>query len=241
MLAKIRSAYAWVLLSVIMLPLFPVAALFEALSARSDPRQDRLRILIARWVSVYGWLTPLYRFEIRGRERLPRGRPYVMVANHESGLDVLALLMLGTPARFIAESYFFDIPLAGALFRRSRQIPVEIGNRESGHQALQAAEQAIASGSPVAVFPEGHLSPDRLAPFRPGGFVLAVRAGVPLVPVLIEGAGQAWRPGTMVVKGKHVIRISVLEPIPAEEVAAADPEALAERVRKTFLERLARV
>jgi 1-acyl-sn-glycerol-3-phosphate acyltransferase len=241
MWSKIRSAYAWVLLSVIVLPLFPVATLFEAIGSRWDPRQDRLRVLIARWVSVYGWLTPLYRFEIHGREHLPRDSAYVMVANHESGLDTLALLMLGTPARFIAESYLFRIPLNGALFRRSRQIPVEIGDRESGRQALAIAERAIAEGTPIAIFPEGHLSPDTLAPFRPGAFVLAQRAGVPLIPIVIEGAGRAWRPGTLVVKGRHIIRINVLEPIPADETSATDPGELLERVRKTFVERQCRV
>jgi 1-acyl-sn-glycerol-3-phosphate acyltransferase len=232
MWAKLRSAYAWVLLSVIMLPLFPVAALFRRATARIDPRRDRLRRLVASWVSVYGRLTPLYRYDVRGVERLSTDRPYVMVANHESGLDALSLLMLRTPVRFIAEDYLFALPLAGWLFRMSGQIPVKIGDRESGAQALERAERALADGTPVAFFPEGHLSLDGMAEFKPGAFVLARRARVPIYPVLLEGAGVAWRPGTLVVKGRHRIGVTVLDPIDVDEIQRVEPNELAVRTRK---------
>jgi 1-acyl-sn-glycerol-3-phosphate acyltransferase len=234
-LARLRSAYAWALLSVIMLPLFPALKLMRFLTRESDPKGDRLRVFMARWVSVYGWATPLYRFEIVGSEKLPRGAPYVMIANHESGLDILAMLMLSTPARFIAEDYLFEATFASWLLRSTGQIPVRIGDRESGHQALAIAQASLAEGTPIVIFPEGHLSPDVLAPFRPGAFVLAQRAHVPLVPVLLEGAGRAWRPGTMVVTGSHVIRIRILDSIPVNEVTASQPEELAERTHKRFV------
>ncbi len=231
-MSLIRSVYAWLLLSLIMLPLFPVAFLVERLTGWRDPRRDHLRRFTASWISLYGWLTPLYRLRVEVRERMPRDGPYVLVANHESGLDVLALLPLRTPARFLAESWLFRIPLAGWLFRACRHIPVRIGDRESGRRALERAEGALAEGSPVAIFPEGRLSPDGLAPFRAGAFVLARRAQVPLVPVLLEGTGRAWRPGTLVVQGRHAIRIAILEPIPVRDVEAEEPEALAQRVRE---------
>jgi 1-acyl-sn-glycerol-3-phosphate acyltransferase len=83
----------------------------------------------------------------------------------------------------------------------------------------------------VAIFPEGKMTPGGPAEFRPGAFVLAHRAGVPLVPVLLEGTGRAWRPGTMVVQGRHEIRISVLEPLSEDEVKSAEPDLLSARVR----------
>jgi len=235
MWSSIRSTYAWILLSLIMLPLFPVAWIVALATGRRDPLRSRLRVFVSSWVSLYARLTPLYRFQVEDADRLPRDRPYVLVANHESGLDVLCLLYLRTPARFLAESWLFEVPLAGPLFRRCRHIPVKIGDRESGRAALAQAAGALAEGSPVAVFPEGQLSPDRLAVFKPGAFVAAQRAGVPIVPVLLEGAGQAWRPGTMVVEGRHEIRIAVLEPIGAEEVATTSPEALSGRVQSLIL------
>jgi 1-acyl-sn-glycerol-3-phosphate acyltransferase len=219
-----------------MLPLFPVAAVYRLWRGSRDPRGDGLRRLIARWVSIYGETTPLYRFDVQGRSRLPTEGPYVLVANHESGLDVLCLLMLRTPARFVAEDFLFAIPLAGWLFRASEQIPVKIGDRESGRRALARAAEALDAGTPVAFFPEGRLSPDEMIAFKPGAFVCAQRAGVPIVPVLIEGAGNAWRPGTMVVRGRHVIRMHVLEPIEPAAHGDTNPEVLAASVRQRLLD-----
>lgn len=232
--SRIRSAYAWALLSLIMLPLFPAASLRRAWTARSDPHRDRLRVFVARWVSLYARLTPLYHFRVEGLERLPAG-PHVLVANHESGLDVLCLLRLHTPARFVAEHWLFAIPLAGRLFEDCRHLPVEIGDRESGRRALVEAEAALSEGTPVAVFPEGRLSPRGLGSFKPGAFVLARRAGVPLVPVLIEGAARAWQPGALTVHGRHEIRIAVLDVLSADEVKATGADALSERVRAQLL------
>ncbi len=236
MLSKLRSAYAWALLSVIMLTLFPAARLFAAKNRRSDPRGDRLRTFVASWISTYGRFTPLYRFSIEGREHLPRSGPYVMVANHESGLDVVCLQMLRTPARFLAEHWLFDVPLSGPLFRRAHHIAVEVGNRESGRQALVIAEDALRKGTPVAIFPEGVLSPDEMKPFKPGAFVLAQRAKVPIVPVRIVGTGRAWRPGTLVVQGAHEIRIVILEPTPLADVESASAAELAEATRRRMLD-----
>lgn len=227
----VRSVYAWVLLSAIVLPLFPVSAAVALATGRIDPLRDRLRVFVAGWVSAYAKLTPLYRFRVEGRERLPRDRPYVIVANHESGLDVLSMLVLRTRARFLAEAWIFKVPLAGPLMRRCRHIRVKPGDRESGRAALEEAGAALSEGSPVAIFPEGVLSPDHMGDFRPGAFVLAKRAGVPIVPVLLEGTGQAWRPGTLVVRGTHRIRIAVLPPIEVDTVEAEDADALSERAR----------
>lgn len=230
----IRSSYAWLLLSIIVLPLFPASWVFAGLTRRIDPTRSRLRVFVAAWVSTYARLTPLYRFHIEGRDRLPSDRPYVLVANHESGLDVLSMMVLGTRARFLAEAWIFSVPLAGSLLRRCRHIRVKPGSRESGRAALEEAGRALAEGSPVVVFPEGELSPDGMATFRPGAFVAAKRSGVPIVPVLLEGAGQAWRPGTMVVRGTHEIRIAVLPLIDADTVAAESPDTLSGLARRAI-------
>lgn len=216
-----------------MLPLFPTAFVLRPVLLRLDPSGNRFRVLIARWVSLYAHLTPLYRFTIEGTSHLPKSGPYVLVANHESGLDVLTLLMLGVPVRFLAETWMFKIPLAGWLFRSCRHIPVKPGDRESGRRALETAEASLDDGIPVGIFPEGKLSPDELAEFKPGAFVLSARKGVPIVPVCIEGTGAAWRPGTVVVHGAHQIRITVLDAI--EPVADDEPSRLSERTREALL------
>jgi 1-acyl-sn-glycerol-3-phosphate acyltransferase len=234
MFSKLRSAYAWALFAAIMAPLLPVSWLYRRLHPH-DPRGDRLRVLIARWSSLYARATPLYRFSIEGRDHLPGSGPFVLVANHESTLDNLCIQMLSTPVRFLAEHWIFDIPLSGPLCKRAEHIPVEVGNRESGHQALVTAEDALRAGSPVAIYPEGGLSPDEMKSFKPGAFVLAQRANVPIVPVRIVGAGRAWRPGTVVVEGTNEIRIVILPPVAPQEIAEQEPTEVAEAVRQRLL------
>jgi 1-acyl-sn-glycerol-3-phosphate acyltransferase len=233
--STLRSTYAWILLSVIVLPLFPVAFVHAILMRRRDADRSRLRVLVARWVSLYARSTPLYRFEVEHRDRIPATGPYVLVANHESGLDVLTLLYLRTTARFLADAWLFKVPLAGPLMQRCRHIRVDTSDRESGREALEEVGRSLAEGTPVAIFPEGRLMPDGMGAFMAGAFVAAQRAGVPIVPVLLEGAGNAWRPGTLVVRGAHEIRIAVLPPVPAEDVKKLSTEALSARVRSDLL------
>ena len=226
MVSRIRSAYAWLLLACIVLPLFPVAYLLGKVPERLDPRRDRLRRLVAAWVSIYPWTSPLYRFQLEGLDHLPAQGSYVLVANHESGLDVLTLLMLRTPARFLADEWMFNAPWAGWFMRLCRHIPVRAGDSESGHQALDEGIKALAGGSPIAIFPEGTYSTDVLGEFKPGAFVAAKQTAAPIVPVLLEGTGAAWAPGTVVVHGRHFIRIAVQEPITTDVVQSSSVDSL---------------
>jgi 1-acyl-sn-glycerol-3-phosphate acyltransferase len=124
--------------------------------------------------------------------------------------------MLRTPARILGHHRYLKIPLAGWLFRAAGMIPVKPGDRDSGRAALAAIQDSLQAGTPVVVFPEGDLFPDAMSEFRNGAFVAAKRARVPIVPVLLEGMGQAWRPGTLVVKGRHELRIAADRPYKLE-------------------------
>ncbi len=223
-----------------MLPLFPVALVVRLVSQPFDRRGDWYRTFVATWVSMYGRLTPLYGFRIEGRERIPARGGYVLVANHESGLDTLAVMMLRTPARILGNLRHLRIPIAGLLFRSLAVIPVKPGDRQSGRAAIEEIEASLRAGTPVVVFPEGDLFPDTMGDFRSGAFVAAKRAGVPLIPLLLEGMGRAWRPGTMVVHGRHELRIAVLDPIDRRTVEASTVSQLADLARDRIVAARAR-
>lgn len=128
--------------------------------------------------------------ELRGVEHLPDG-PFILMSNHQSNFDILALIA-AIPRRiyWIAKKELFDIPIFGSSMRRGGYIPLD---RSDGRKALKSMENAAAiirQGSSVVMFPEGTRSRDgRLLPFKRGGFMLAVRAGVPVIPVTINGSG----------------------------------------------------
>jgi 1-acyl-sn-glycerol-3-phosphate acyltransferase len=131
------------------------------------------------------------RVTVSGKEHLPAG-PVIFMCNHQSGFDILALLA-AMPRRiyWIAKKELFQIPIFGTSMRRGGYIPLD---RSDGRKALKSMDNAasiIREGKSVVMFPEGTRSLSReLLPFKRGGFILARKAGVPVVPVTINGSGR---------------------------------------------------
>jgi 1-acyl-sn-glycerol-3-phosphate acyltransferase len=136
---------------------------------------------------------------------LPDG-PLVFACNHESALDIPALLaVLPRNVRFIAKRELFQIPVFGWYMRVGGHVPVDRAIRASAVETLRRAGQMVRDGTSLIVFPEGTRSRDgRVHAFKKGPFVVAMEAGVPVVPVAISGAGDlnpknaiAAQPGTI--------------------------------------------
>ena len=173
------------------------------------------------------------RVTLVGTEHLPAG-PAIFMSNHQSNFDILTLLaVMPCQIYWIAKKELFDIPVFGASMRRGGYIPLD---RSDGRRALKSMDNAAAiirSGKSVVMFPEGTRSRDfRMLPFKRGGFMLALKAGVPVVPVTINGSGRVNPAGrTRLYRGD----ISVtLHPalIPSTQLPRAEAEnRLLEQVR----------
>jgi 1-acyl-sn-glycerol-3-phosphate acyltransferase len=128
---------------------------------------------------------------LAGTEHLPVG-PVIFMSNHQSNFDILALLA-GLPRQihWIAKKELFEIPFFGPSLRRGGYIPLD---RSDGRKALQSMDEAAAKihqGKSVVLFPEGTRTTDgNLLPFKRGGFILARKAAVPVIPVTINGSGR---------------------------------------------------
>jgi len=151
----------------------------------------RLYAAFARFWSRTSLAMARVRVTVQGAEHLPGG-PVIFMSNHQSNFDILALLAwMPRQIHMIAKKELFEIPVFGASMRRGGYIPLD---RSDGRKALKSMDNAagiIRGGKSVVMFPEGTRSPDRrLLPFKRGGFMLAVRAGVPVVPVTVNGSGR---------------------------------------------------
>jgi 1-acyl-sn-glycerol-3-phosphate acyltransferase len=174
------------------------------------------------------------RLEVTRDAPLPEG-PAIYVSNHESILDIWALFMaIPRNLRFVAKAELFKIPIFGWYLRLAKFVPVDRANLARAVSALKAAGEIVRSGVSLVVFPEGTRSADgRIRPFKKGPFVLAVEAGVPVVPVAIAGAAARVRKGRVEVT-PGTIRIAIGGPVLPSDYP--DRGALLAEVQRRVLE-----
>src|SRR5438046_7983036 len=236
MLRRSFSLVFWLFLAASSIVLSPVAVLIWAVTAPFDRRGALLHRFTCFWASLYTWLNPAWRVRVEGRERIRPDAAYVMVANHQSLLDILVLFRLFVHFKWVSKIENFRVPFIGWNMALNRYIKLRRGSRESVARALHACERALAQGSSIMMFPEGTRSPDRrLRAFKPGAFTLAQRTGAPILPIVIEGTASALPNRGFVLQGRHAIRVRVLDEIPHASFAREPVEAVTEAVRERFV------
>jgi 1-acyl-sn-glycerol-3-phosphate acyltransferase len=162
--------------------------------------------------------------------------PCVFVCNHQSWLDILAVLdVLPGSLRFVAKQELGRVPLFGRALRAAGHIEIDRHNLTSAVAAYEAAARSIRGGLSAVVFAEGTRSRDgRLRPFKKGPFVLAVVAQVPVVPVCILGGYEALPRGSMRLRAVPMT-VRLGPPIPTAGLTYEDRDALAARVRAALI------
>jgi 1-acyl-sn-glycerol-3-phosphate acyltransferase len=232
---RLLSLVFWLFLAASSIVLYPVALLLWAVTAPFDRRRAILHRFTCWWASLYTWLNPVWRVRIEGREKIRPGAAYVMVANHQSLLDILVLFRLFVHFKWVSKIENFRVPFIGWNMSLNRYIKLRRGSRESVAHMMRACERTLAQGSSIMMFPEGTRSPDgRLRDFKPGAFALAQRTGVPILPIVIEGTASALPKRGFVLQGRHAIRIRVLDEIPPATFTDAPVESVAQAVRERF-------
>jgi len=152
----------------------------------------------------------LFRIEVYGRENIPEG-PYIVASNHRSHLDPPVLnYAFPEPLIFLAKEELFKPPL-GWLIRHMRAVPVRRGSGDV--DTLEMTLEFLRNGCAVCIFPEGtRAKPGEFLRPKPGVGLLAVKSGVPVVPVLIEGTDKVFPRGAKFPKPGAPIRVFIGEP-----------------------------
>lgn len=175
---------------------------------------------------------------LRGCENLPNP-PYIIMCNHQGVLDIFALqASLRASFKWIAKKELFSVPVLGWILRMGKNIPLDRENPRNALKAIHEAARKIENGMSVVIFPEGTWSPDGdLLPFKKGGFTLAARAGVPIIPVGITGTGTLQPEGCFVPKKEGTVEINIGPPIEMTDQKNRDRTRLMHQVRSN-IERL---
>ncbi len=170
---------------------------------------------------------------VEGRKNLDPDQTYIFIGNHSSQTDIWAFQgYIPHDFRWIAKKELFAIPIFGPAMRAVGFISID---RSRGRQALKSLNDAakrIAEGSSVLIFPEGTRSPDgHLQPFKTGAIMLAIKAGVPVVPVGFNGAHQVLPKKSLLARGGDIV-LRIGSPMPTTDFKAKDKQELARKLQQ---------
>lgn len=160
------------------------------------------------WARTLLWAA-LLPLRIEGAQRVPRDGPVVFMANHESWLDIPVLLVaIPMQVRFLAKKSLFSIPFLGWAIGAMGFIPVDRKNRRNAVKSFEEAAVRIRKGQSVLLFPEETRTSDgSLLPFQRGGFLIALKAGIPIVPVGLDGPRACMaRDSYLIRRGRITVR-----------------------------------
>jgi 1-acyl-sn-glycerol-3-phosphate acyltransferase len=198
-----------------------------------DDTGDRQMLVARAWSGALLWIGRV-TVKIEGLENISPDGSYVLVSNHVSYMDTPVILAnVPVQFRFLAKEGLFRIPLLGTHLARAGHIPVPLEDPRAAVRVLTKAAEVIKHrGISMLIFPEGGRSPDGvLQPFKEGAAYIAIKAGVPLVPVTLIGTHQILPFGSGHMRGGTVIlRIGV--PVVTSACKLHDRERLTEELRQ---------
>jgi 1-acyl-sn-glycerol-3-phosphate acyltransferase len=227
----IVSLWAWLVLGACVLLWLPMLAVVRLVTLPFDPEAYWAGLLFRKIGVVTATLNPLWRFRVTGRMPDNPRRPYVVVSNHESFVDILLISHLPWEMKWLSKIEILRIPVLGWNMVLAGDIPVERGTRKSAVKAMRRCAEILKRHVSIIIFPEGTRSTtSEMLPFKDGAFRLAIDARVPILPLAVRGTATAlpkhgWR------FGRSRAEVRVLEPVETEGMTVADVEALKATVR----------
>jgi len=190
---------------------------------------------IARlWAKGIVWASGV-KVKTEGLEHIQGEGPYLFMSNHQGAYDIFALeSYLPFHFKWLAKKELFSIPVLGWAMAAAGYIPIDREGTRETVKAMNEAAQKIHEGMSVVIFPEGSRSPDgSIQPFKKGGFTLAIKSGVPIVPIAITGSREIMPKGRLTVRSGE-IRIRIGHPIETHSCSLKDRKPLMERVNQAI-------
>ena len=174
---------------------------------------------------------------VNGLANIDPTQSYVYMSNHQSNFDIPVLLAyLPVQFRWLAKAELFKIPIFGRAMRGAGYVKIDRFNQEAAFESLNEAAEKMKNGVSVMIFPEGTRSRDgKIKPFKKGGFVMAVDAGVPIVPVVLKGTWTLMDKSSLKINTGEV-SLNLKAPIATTDYTRENKDDLVKSVRAVIRE-----
>ncbi len=234
----IRSIFTWTsvgFLILLWLPVLAVSRLFE-----TDPVRYRTGFLFRKLGKTMTLVNPAWKLHVSGESIANPRNPYVVVCNHQSLADIPLISNLPWEMKWMGKQELFTLPFIGWMMKLSGDIPVDRKSARSGVTAFSKAKQYLEQRCSVMMFPEGTRTQDgRVRPFSDGAFHLAISAGVPILPLVIEGSRNCIPKNSWKFGEPADIQLKVLPPVDTSSFTLTDVPQLRNSVRNAIVRQIA--
>lgn len=227
----VLSVWGWFLIGVSVVVFTPAVAAVRLVTMPFDRGAYAAGYVFRKVVIPPSKLNPLWTFHTSGDLPDDMRRPYVVVANHESFVDMILVSHLPTEMKWLSKIEIMRIPFLGWMMRLARDIPLVRGDKRSAVAALEECRERLSCNVSVMIFPEGSRSrTEELRPFQAGAFKLAIEGQHPILPMAIHGTRAALRKNDWR-QGRAVAEVRILEPVPTDGLTIDDLPLVRDRVR----------
>ncbi|MCC6264931.1 MAG: 1-acyl-sn-glycerol-3-phosphate acyltransferase [Bryobacterales bacterium] len=231
LLRVLRSAWVWGLTGLLAIPQFLIMLVIRAFDR--DPCRRRTGKFLHGCGALITRFVPGWRVSIEGCDPATLKGPFIVVANHQSHTDIPVICRLPFDFKWVAKKELFSVPVAGWMFSLSGEIAVDRKDSRAGAKALIQTVKYIENGFSVVFFPEGTRSGgERLLRFQDGPFRIALKKGIPVLPVVVEGTGKLLPRETMLFTGHKLFRVRMLPPVTTDSGEWEDAGALRDEVHR---------
>jgi 1-acyl-sn-glycerol-3-phosphate acyltransferase len=227
----IRTIFVWSCIVIATLVLGVLTLLAYPLD-----RKGRVGHHCARLWGRIALLANRVKVKVEGLENIKGKGPFIFMSNHQGSYDIFVLLgHLPFQFKWLVKKELFAIPFFGWVMGAAGYISLDRQGTRETVEAMNQAAQKIREGMSVVIFPEGSRSPDgSIQPFKKGGFTLAMKAKVPIIPISIAGSREIM-PKDRLTASSGEIRIKVGNPIETEPYTLRDRAVLMEKVSEEIL------
>ncbi|MEO8946081.1 MAG: lysophospholipid acyltransferase family protein [Gemmatimonadaceae bacterium] len=229
-MAILRTAFTMLVVAVLTAT-FALVIIVSAVLGVPNRAGSLYDVLPRLWSRAILWAAGV-SVQIHGLERFRTGGPFIFICNHVSLFDIPALVGWLPRNNFVAKAELFRIPVFGPGIRVLGTVPIERDNQKAAFGSYDVASRRIHNGSSVVVFPEGTRGCEYpIRAFKKGPFVLAIKAGAPIVPVVVHGTIEILPKGSLLVHPGN-IDVYMLDSVPTAGLQYSDRDTLAQTVRE---------